>query len=130
MSSSESRADGGRDPLTDATSIFGEALGGLLRVAFARGKVELERAASEGRHRLELHQLRKDRNAMYAKLGREVRALQEGGELQHPGVARAVERIRELDDKIQQAEARPNAHKSAEAVVVSGGEGADEGGAR
>ena len=42
---------------------------------------------------------------------------------------RAVERIRELDDKIQLAEARPNANKSGEAVVVSGAEGGDEGGA-
>ena len=114
-----------REDLSSATSVFGEALGGLLRVVFQRGKVEMERAAAEGRMRLELHQLRKDRTAMYAKLGREVRALHEGGELSHPGIARAVERIQELDGKISAAEARHRGENSdgAVEVVEAGAEG-------
>ncbi len=77
---------------------------GLLGVLFDRGRRELERAASTTRVRLDLRQLRKDREAMYQKLGREVRSLLEGGEIQHPGLQRGVERIAELDRKITQVE--------------------------
>lgn len=80
-------------------------LGGLLGVLMDRGKRELERAASGTRVRLDLRQLRRDRDAMYQKLGREVRALLEGGEIQHPGLQRGVERIHELDRKIAEVEA-------------------------
>ena len=42
---------------------------------------------------------------MYAKVGREVRALLDGGEIQHPGLARGVDRIREIEKKIADVEA-------------------------
>lgn len=38
---------------------------------------------------------------MYSKLGRELRHLVEGGELDHPGLKRGVERIEELDQRIE-----------------------------
>jgi polyhydroxyalkanoate synthesis regulator phasin len=84
----------------------GEALGGLVRAMMARGKVGLERAATDGRTRLELRQLRKDRETMYLKLGRELRQLVEAGEITHPGMVRGAERIGELDQKISALEAK------------------------
>lgn len=80
-------------------------LGTLLSGFLDRGKREMERVASGTRVRLDLRQLRKDRDTMYQKLGRETRALLEGGEIQHPGLARGLERILELDRKITAVEA-------------------------
>ncbi|MFM2246481.1 MAG: hypothetical protein RL071_2555 [Pseudomonadota bacterium] len=77
-----------------------DAFGGLMRAVLGRGKKEVERAAAEGRNRLELRTLRRDRELMYQKLGKEVRRLAEAGELSHPGVARGVSRIAELDARI------------------------------
>jgi len=56
------------------------------------------------RERLTLRQLRADRDRMYQKLGKEARHLHEAGELEHPGVARGVARIRELEKKISDLE--------------------------
>lgn len=81
------------------------ALGLLLGALVRRGKTELERAASQTRVRLDLRQLRRDREAMYAKVGRETRSLLEGGEIRHPGLERSVSRIAEIEKKIAEVEA-------------------------
>jgi hypothetical protein len=78
-----------------------EAAQRLMRAMVARGRREVEKAASEGRTRLEARQLRRDQEALYQKLGREVARLVEGGEIDHPGVVRGVERIRELEDRLR-----------------------------
>ncbi|MDP2308343.1 MAG: hypothetical protein Q8P18_20150 [Pseudomonadota bacterium] len=88
---------GGDEPLAE---MFADLVGKLWR----RGRVEMERAARKGRERLTLRQLRTDRDRMYQKLGKEARQLLEGGELDHPGLRRGVERIRELEAKLLQAE--------------------------
>lgn len=96
---------GGRDPdLGEAGGVFGQAVLGLARVLVRRGKEEARRAAQTGRLRLDLRQLRKDRDAMYGKLGRELRHLVEGGEIAHPGVQRGLERIAELEERIRRLE--------------------------
>lgn len=85
---------------------LGDALGNVLKLVLERGQSRVESVAQDGRLRLELRQLRKDRDAMYRKLGREVRRLLEAGELDHPGVARGVERISGLDERITVLEAQ------------------------
>ena len=82
----------------------GEVVGDLLGRLFRRGKVEMERATRQARERLTLRQLRSDRDRMYQKLGKETRHLLEGGEIEHPGLRRAVERIKELEVRIQEQE--------------------------
>ena len=89
----------------DPVPMLGDALSGLLRGVLSRSRTEVERLASDGRARLELRQLRKDRLRMYGKLGKETRALLEAGEIEHPGLARGVGRISELDERIAAAEA-------------------------
>lgn len=106
----EDRAEGNarssvESALTDAGAMLGSALLGLARVVFRQGRVRAKQAAATGRVRLDLRQLRRDRDVMYQKLGREVVHLQEGGELQHPGLARGVERIREIEARIAEVEA-------------------------
>lgn len=100
----------GEEPLAD---MFSDLVGKLWR----RGRVEMEKAARRGRERLTLRQLRSDRDRMYQKLGKEARLLLEGGELDHPGLRRGVERIRELEAKLLAAE---------DAVRAVGGDPAGE----
>lgn len=100
------RRPGAEEPLAE---LFSELLGKLWR----RGRVEVERAARKGRERLTLRQLRADRDRMYQKLGKETRQLLEAGDIDHPGLRRGVERIRELEARLLEAE---------DAVRASGGD--------
>jgi hypothetical protein len=81
-----------------------EVVGDLLGRLFRRGRVEAEKAGRQARGRLTLRQLRADRDRMYQKLGKETLLLLEGGELAHPALARAVDRIRELEGRIHEEE--------------------------
>lgn len=83
-----------------------DAVGALMRAAARRGRARLSVAASQGRVKMELRQLRRDRTRMYEKLGREVIRLVEGGEIDHPGLVRGVERIRQVDASIADVEKR------------------------
>jgi hypothetical protein len=118
-------ATAGGSPLPGNEGAVRDALGGLVRAMLGRGKHQVERAAAEGRNRLELRTLRKDRDQMYQKLGREVRRLQEGGELSHPGVARGVARLSELDEKIRALEGVVGAEAGAEEPSGAEGSGAE-----
>lgn len=99
-----------------------DALGGLVRAVLGRGKKEVERAAAEGRNRLELRTLRRDRDQMYQKLGKEVRRLSEAGELDHPGVRRGVGRLADLDARIAALEAKLPSPEPEEAPAAPEGE--------
>jgi len=66
-----------------------------------RSKTGIAVAQERGRHQLELRQLRKDRNKRLEKLGREVIALVEAGELEHPGLASHMGHIQALDERIR-----------------------------
>lgn len=111
-----SGAAAGADPAGTGGQLA-DAMGGLLRVLFSRGKVEVERAAATGRVRLELRQLRRDRDVMYQKLGRELRALVEAGEVTHPGLVRGVARLDEMDAHVRAVEAKAAVGGAAEPVV-------------
>lgn len=76
----------------------------LLKQLLTRGRAEASKAAKKGREMLHLRQLRVDRDRMYQKLGKEARNLLEGGEIAHPGIARAVERIAEIEARITEQE--------------------------
>jgi len=70
----------------------------------SRGKEGIGRAQERGRHQLELRQLRKDRSKRLEKLGREVMALHDAGEVAHPGLAAHLDHIRALDSRIIEAQ--------------------------
>ena len=72
----------------------------LLTFVSDRGKAELGKAHERGRHQLEIRQLRKDRSKRLEKLGREVLALVEAGEVSHPGIAARIGHIKDLDERI------------------------------
>lgn len=99
---------------------IGDALASVMRMVFERGQSRAGALAADGRGRLELRQLKKDRDAMYRKLGREVRRLLEAGEIDHPGIRRGVERIVGVEDRIETMTARPDAVGSPEEAVDGG----------
>ena len=93
--------DDERDDEHDERSpAVGDAIGILVQALVRRGRSGLERFAHEGRLRMALRQLKRDRDTMLQKLGREAKALLEGGEIDHPGLRRGAMRIDELDASI------------------------------
>ena len=83
-----------------AAGVLGEALGQAMRVAIRRGRSEVGRAATTGRHRLQVRQLKTDRDAMLRKIGLEVLRLVEANEIRHPGLLRSAQRVAELDSEL------------------------------
>jgi hypothetical protein len=92
--------DDERDENPERSPAVGDALGILVQAIVRRGRSGLERFAHQGRLRMELRQLKRDRDTMLQKLGREAKALLEGGEIDHPGLRRGAQRIDELDASI------------------------------
>jgi len=86
--------------------VLGEAFGQAMRVALRRGRTEVERAASTGRHVLQIRQLKADRDAMLRKIGKEVLRLVEADEVSHPGLLRSAQRVAELDAEVADLELR------------------------
>lgn len=83
----------------------GDAVKEMFRVVAQRGREGVERVAADGRVRLELRQLKKDRDALYEKLGREVVRLVEAGEVDHPGLRKGADRVAEILARIERVEA-------------------------
>lgn len=80
---------------------LGDVLGRVLTRIVERGRRELDRAAQQGRLRLELRQLQKDRDAFWIRLGKTAYRLSESGELDHPAITKAMRRIDEIEDRIR-----------------------------
>jgi len=89
-----------------ASPSLGSIVKELLEAVSQRSRKEVVRARGQSRASMELRQLERDRTVMLAKLGREVLALLEGGEVDHPGLRRGANRITRLDEQI--AEVRDN----------------------
>jgi len=73
----------------------------LLDYVSTRSKAGIAVAQERGRHQLEIRQLKKDRNKRLEKLGREVMALLDAGELEHPGLMSHMSHIEALDERIR-----------------------------
>lgn len=79
---------------------IGELVGQVVRRIVTRGRAELEKAAQQGRMRLELRQLQRDRDAFWIRMGKTAYRLVEGGEIDHPALRKAMKRIDELERQI------------------------------
>ena len=60
--------------------------------------------AASGRTKLDMRSLHRDRKRMIEKLGKEVLALAESNEIAHPGLLKAVDRIKLLEAQIEELE--------------------------
>lgn len=88
------------------SSPVADSLGGLVERLLLRGRRTLGRAARRGRLRLELRQLERDRDHFWMRLGKTAYHLVEAGEIDHPGLRKAIARIDELEARIRALEAR------------------------
>ena len=75
-----------------------------LKKIIGRSKNELGKMAASGRTKLDVRSLQKDRKRMIEKLGKEVIALAESDEISHPGLLKAVSRVKTLDSQIEELE--------------------------
>lgn len=80
--------------------LVGEALVQTLERLLRRGREEAGRVARSGRQQLALRQLQKDLDHFWVRLGKTAYHLTRGGEIDHPALRRAMERIDELEAKI------------------------------
>lgn len=83
--------------------LLADAVGKVLATLLERGRAQAESVARWGRQQLEVRQARKDLNSLARKLGWEVVALVEAGEVDHPGVRRRVEQIRAQERAVADA---------------------------
>lgn len=100
-------SDDERPPREEVEPVLGDVLSRALRRLLGRGRDELGRAARTGRHRLELRQLQKDLDHFWVRLGKTSYRLVEAGELDHPALRKAMERIDELEAKIDALRGTP-----------------------
>lgn len=99
-------ADDENGPLSRAQPPIRELLGEVVRRIAKRSRLGLRGAADNGRLRLELRQLLRDRDNFWARLGKTAWRLQESGEINHPALEKAMSRIQEIESKIHELETK------------------------
>ena len=95
------------DKKEDLQPLIGDLLTRAVRRLLGRGRSELGRAAKTGRSKLELRQLQKDLDHFWARLGKTSRRLVEAGEIDHPALRKAMDRIDELELQIDRLKSAP-----------------------
>lgn len=75
----------------------------VVRRLVRRGRVEVERAAETSRRRLELRQLRRDRDHFWMRMGKTAQQLVLAGEIDHPALRKAMVRIDEIEAELDRA---------------------------
>jgi hypothetical protein len=81
-----------------------DLISSLIRRAARRGRTELTKATDLGRAQLELRQARRDLQDFWVRLGKTAYRLSEAGELDHPALTRARDRIDVLERRIKALE--------------------------
>lgn len=102
-----------------------DALVGLVKRALRRGRSEMGRAAEGSRRRLELRQMRKDLDHFWVRLGKTAHRLVEAGEIDHPGLRKAMVRIYELEVELDDALSHAGDLPESPPGSVASGDGAD-----
>ena len=85
------------------TALVAEMVGAVVRRIVRRGRVEVERAALSSRRRLELRQLRKERDHFWIRLGKTAEQLVLAGEIDHPALRKAMARIEAIESELDRA---------------------------
>ncbi len=91
----------------DEAAIAVDLVGAMVRRLIRRGKAELSRAARSGQRKLEIRQLRKERDHFWIRLGKTAQQLVLAGEIDHPALRKAMARIEEIEAKLERATAIP-----------------------
>ena len=80
--------------------LLGDLLGKAVRRLVRRSRDELSRAAAQQRARMALRQQQQDLDHFWARLGKTAYHLVKAGEIDHPALRKAMERIDELEAQI------------------------------
>lgn len=91
----------------DGQALIARMVGDAFRRVLRRGRTEVDRAARIGKHRLELRQAQADLDHFWVRLGKTAYHLVQGGELDHPALRRAMDRIDELERRIDDLRRNP-----------------------
>lgn len=79
---------------------LGDALVTVMKRVVRRGRSSLGRAAEAGRVALETRQKQKDLEHFWARLGKTAHHLVEAGEIDHPALRKAMDRIQLLEEEL------------------------------
>lgn len=83
-----------------ASAPLGDVLQDALRKLVHDSRDRILRVADDGRARLRVLQLQRDREAMWGRLGKTAYRLVEAGELSHPGLTKAIARLEAIDAEL------------------------------
>ena len=72
------------------------------RLIFKQGVKGAKKIGDQGRSQMELRSIHKKRQKLYTKLGKEVELLMQRGELTHPGLDRAFQKLQEVHQELEQ----------------------------
>lgn len=104
----DGKDDGGQINLQEEVDAFVEGAAGLfdsLRDVFSKSREDILRGARMGKARIDVYQLRKDRELLLQQLGEETWALLASGALAHGGLAETAAKISSVDSQIDAFEA-------------------------
>lgn len=95
--------DPSRPPPSSLPPVLSELVAGALQRLVDGGRAGLRGAADRGRRRLERRQLERDLEQFWVRLGKTTYHLVEAGELEHPALQKAMDRIDRLQEQIRAA---------------------------
>lgn len=72
----------------------------VLKTALKQGMSGARIVGQQSKRQMEIRGLKQKRNTLYKKLGKEVEQLVIQGELEHPGIERALQHLKELEDQL------------------------------
>lgn len=87
---------------------LGDALVHLMGRIARKGRASLGRAAEAGRVALETRQKQKDLEHFWARLGKTAHHLVEAGEIDHPALRKAMDRIEMLEEELAERGLAPD----------------------
>ena len=88
--------------------VVGDVVGRMIRRAARRGRAEVQRGATAGRQYLETRQKQRDLDHFWARLGKTAHHLVEAGEIDHPALRKAMDRIGTLEAELASGSLAPS----------------------
>ena len=95
----------------DVPPPISDALSHVMERVLSRARRGVRRAIGAGRERLERRQAERDLEHFWMRLGKTAYRLVEAGELEHPALTKAMERIDILEQRIAEEERRAAASR-------------------
>ncbi len=73
----------------------------VLKILLSQGATGSKRVGREGKRQLDIRNINVKRDKLYLKLGKEVEQLIKLGELEHPGLLRAIGHLKKLEEELE-----------------------------